>query len=144
MAEKNNKNKRKFAAVLLGIVGVAGLSVASASTLTVNPESEVAVGTSATAFASCDADGQVGVGYNYGKNASGQYVITDVYVTDVSPACAGKKVVVELEDAAATPAVIGTASQSNVTVTGGKVSVGSLSSTVLVSTDLGKATVVIG
>ncbi|WP_084128891.1 hypothetical protein [Demequina sp. NBRC 110055] len=141
MAEKDNKNKRKFAAVLLGIVGVAGLSVASASQLTVTPEHEVAIGVSA-AFAPCDADATVGIGYNYGKNGAGAYVITDVYLTGVDAACAGKKVTVELADAAGD--IVGTATQSNVTVASGKVSVGSIAPAVLVATNLGQATVVIG
>ena len=140
MAEKDNKNKRKFAAVLLGIVGVAGLSVASASSLAVTPEQEVAIGVSA-AFAPCDVDAAVGIGYNYGK-VGGTYVITDVYLTGVSEGCDGKDVTVELADAAGD--VVGTATQRSVTVTDGQVSAGTLSGSVPVATDLGTATVVIG
>lgn len=143
MAEKDNKNKRKFAAVLLGVVGVAGLSVASASTLAVENNSEVALGES-TVFAACDD--AVKVGYDYAKNG-GEWVITSVYLEGVNTACANKGVTVELHSASG---VVGTAHVAAAAVTApsgataGTVTVGGLDQKVLVSTDLTKSVVVIG
>ncbi|WP_084099638.1 hypothetical protein [Demequina sp. NBRC 110051] len=90
MAEKNNKNKRKFAAVLLGIVGVAGLSVASASTLTVDTDTEVALGTGT--FEACDDT--VKVDYEYDESS---YAITKIAVTGIADACIGENLSLALD-----------------------------------------------
>jgi len=83
MAKK--KNSRKALAVALGIMGVAGLSMASASQLNVTPGNEVAMGVSAGTFASCDD----AVGIEYGYNATTN-VINSVKITGINDVCAGK------------------------------------------------------
>ncbi len=83
MAKKNNS--RKVLAVALGIVGVAGLSLASASTLTVNVNDDnIAVGTN-TFDAACDD--AVTVDYTY-SIPGGTY--TNLLVSDISEDCVGK------------------------------------------------------
>ena len=92
MAEKDNKNKRKFAAVLLGIVGVAGLSVASASTLTVDTDTEVALGTGT--FEACDDTVKVDYEYDYDESS---YAITKIAVTGIDDACIGENLSLALD-----------------------------------------------
>jgi len=83
MAKK--KNSRKALAVALGIMGVAGLSVASASQLTVNVNDDnVAVG-AGTFAAACD--NSVDVDYTY-SIATSKY--TNLEISDIANACAGK------------------------------------------------------
>jgi hypothetical protein len=101
MAKK--KNSRKALAVALGIMGVAGLSVASASQLTVNVNDDnIAVGTN-TFDAACDD--AVNVNYTYDL-ATGKY--TDLVISGVAAGCENKTLEYTLEDDAATPATITT------------------------------------
>ncbi len=93
MAQKKNKNARKYAAVALGIIGVAGLSLASASQLTVTTD-EIAVGSKT--FAACDTDG-INVAYTTGTIAGGLLPVTGITVgsgtgaaNQIAAACAGK------------------------------------------------------
>lgn len=104
MAKKNNM--RKYAAVALGIVGVAGLSLASAAQLTVNTE-EIAVGSKT--FAACDTDG-INVAYNTGTFAAGALPVTGLVVgagtgaaNQVAAGCAGKLYTVSVLDASGNP-----------------------------------------
>jgi hypothetical protein len=83
MATKKNNNSRKALAVALGIMGVAGLSLASAAQLTVTAENEAAMGVDT--FAPCDADAAVGIEYTYDAN----YLIDSVSVTGIDDDCAG-------------------------------------------------------
>jgi len=78
------KNSRKALAVALGIMGVAGLSVASASTLDItNNDANVAVGSRDFAAACDDA---VNVDYEYDL-ATGKY--TQLVISDIDADCAG-------------------------------------------------------
>lgn len=133
MAKK--KNSRKALAVALGIMGVAGLSVASASTLNVTAGNEVAIGTDT--FAACDTDG-VDVNYTYYDNA-GAYEIDTVYVTSIDATCNGQDIQFALADAADAPLASGTG-----TVAAGAFSYDVKSSSIAVATDLGDVTVIIG
>ncbi|MFW2512266.1 hypothetical protein ACNI3K_00630 [Demequina sp. SO4-13] len=92
MADKRYK-KRKFAALALALVGVAGLSVASAATLTVEASNEVAIGSGE--FTSCDT--AVDVDYTYDEDT---FLIKNVNVTDIAELCNGKDVRVVLMDSA--------------------------------------------
>ncbi|WP_291379470.1 hypothetical protein [Demequina sp.] len=81
MAKK--KNSRKALAVALGIMGVAGLSVASASQLTVNVNDDnIAVGTGSF-LAACDT--AVDVDYTYNA-AMTEYV--NLTISDIDADCA--------------------------------------------------------
>lgn len=100
------KNIRKYAAVGLGILGVAGLSLASASQLLVTTDT-IAVGSQV--FASCDTDG-INVGYTTGTFAGGSLPVTGIVVgsgTGVSKVvhtdCNGKTYTVSVLDAAGAP-----------------------------------------
>ena len=85
MAKK--KNSRKALAVALGIMGIAGLSVASASSLIVNPQSDnLAMGTRRS---SQHATTAVKVDYTYGDDCHG-YVQRDLVISGIAPACDNK------------------------------------------------------
>ena len=140
MAKK--KNSRKALAVALGIMGVAGLSVASASTLNLTAGNEVAIGTDT--FAACDTDG-VAVDYAYAANsaAASGYAITNITVTGIAAACANEPLTLTLADTAATPATLFTGSVASLT-NGGTATLNASASNIDVATDLGKVTVIIG
>ena len=133
MAKK--KNSRKALAVALGIMGVAGLSVASASTLTVDASNEVAIGTDT--FAACDTDG-VTVGYTYYNN-SGTYEIDTITVTDINEACNGEAITLDLLDS-----VDGALATGTGVVAAGAYSYVAKTDAIAVATDLGDVTVIIG
>ena len=139
MAKK--KNSRKALAVALGIMGIAGLSLASASQLTVTPSNEVAMGVSGL-FAECDN----AVGITYGYDAT--YKINSVTITGINDACLGKALTFSIADVTVpgTP-VAGNATMSTWTTTAlnnntYKVTIGTPA--VPLTDDLGAATVIIG
>ena len=113
MAKK--KNSRKALAVALGIMGVAGMSVASASQLTINTDdNNIAVGSVAIDAACDDA---VTVDFDFDLNA-GTY--TSVTITDIDAACAGKSLqwtlnTSEATDPSATVTVAGTSVTGSIT-----------------------------
>lgn len=81
---KNKKNSRKALAAALGIMGIAGLSLASASQLTVNVnDSNIAVG-QGTFNAACDD--AVTVDYTYNV-AAGTY--DELTISGIDAACSG-------------------------------------------------------
>ncbi|WP_199422788.1 hypothetical protein [Actinotalea solisilvae] len=92
--------RRKSAAVALAVIGVAGLSLASAAQLNVNSAS---LGAANTVVASCQPSDNnpatttdaIGVGFTNGWNA-GAYRTTEVKLTNVNAACAGLAVRVAL------------------------------------------------
>lgn len=101
MATKKKNNSRKALAVALGIMGVAGLSLASASQLTVNTSAaNVAVG-QGTFAAACDTAVSVDYTYSIANN-----VYTDVEISDIAAACDGLTLQYTLKNTAATPATI--------------------------------------
>ncbi|WP_061961597.1 hypothetical protein [Demequina flava] len=85
MAE-NKINARKYAAVALGIVGIAGLSLASAAQLTVNEDSPL-VGVSD----STDCDDAVFVAYETSFGAGG-FTVDSIEVSGIASACAGEEI----------------------------------------------------
>jgi hypothetical protein len=91
------KIRRKSAAVALAVLGVAGLSLASASTLNVTSSSLQAGNAT---VGQCDTDG-VTVGYTYGY-ASGEYQATGINVTGIAAGCAGGTIGVTLTAGATT------------------------------------------
>ncbi len=97
MASKKNRS-RKSLAVALAIVGVAGLSMASAAQLTVSSD-EIAAGVDT--FAACD--GSVTVSYTTAYHAAGgAYATSDFYVSEVvvtdldTTACDAKDITVQV------------------------------------------------
>ena len=85
--------RRKSAAIALAIIGIAGLSLASAAQLNVNSAS---LGAGADVVASCDTDG-IDVGF-VNSYVGGVYVTTGVVLSLVAPACDGFDVDVTLAD----------------------------------------------
>lgn len=85
--------RRKSAAIALAVVGVAGLSLASAAQLTVNSAS---LGAGQDVVASCDTDG-ITVDFTTAYD-SGSYDTTGVVLTGVAAACAGLDIDVTLAD----------------------------------------------
>ena len=79
MAKK--KNSRKALAVALGIMGVAGLSVASASQLTLSAENEAQVGV--TTFAECQAS-TITVDYTYDATS---LLLQNLTLASIDAAC---------------------------------------------------------
>ncbi|WP_430868381.1 hypothetical protein [Demequina aurantiaca] len=101
MAKKNNK--RKYAAVALGIVGIAGLSLASAAQLNVTQTSPlVGIGVDN----GCDTDG-VNVAYTT-SFASNSFKVDTIKVTGIDAACTGKTITVYVQNNASTPVTLGT------------------------------------
>lgn len=128
------KGTRKYVAAALAVAGVAGLSMAAASTLTVNTSKEVAIGSGT--FAPCDADG-VTVSYGYAKSGA-NYLIKNVTVSGIDAACNGEKIALSLANAAGTQLATTTG-----TVSGTSFTYDATADAINVSTDLGEATVII-
>jgi hypothetical protein len=82
MAKK--KNSRKVLAVALGIMGIAGLSLASASQLTINTSNEVGAGVKAFG-SNCQGATPIAVDYNYDATT---LKITGVKFTGIAAGCA--------------------------------------------------------
>lgn len=135
MATTKKHTKRKYAAVALALVGVAGLSVASAATLTVDAANEVAIGTDT--FSSCDTDG-VTVDYTYAQVGSG-FEIDDITVGAIAAACNGEDIQVVLENSAGTELAAVSGS-----VAAGAYTADVSSDGIDIATNLGDVTVVIG
>lgn len=105
------KIRRKSAAVALAVLGVAGLSLASASTLNVTSSSLQA---GSATLVQCDTDG-VNVSYSYGYVA-GEYQATGVTVTGIAAACDGGQIGVTLT-AGSTTATLASAAISGTSYT---------------------------
>lgn len=87
--------RRKSTAVALAVVGIAGLTLASAAQLNVNSAS---LGAGTHVVASCDTDGvNVTFGSAYAANA---YATQSVTLAGVAPACNGLAVRVTVADTA--------------------------------------------
>jgi hypothetical protein len=133
MAKK--KNSRKALAVVLGVVGVAGLSLASASQLTLNAANEAAIGVDT--FSSCQTS-DIDVDYTYNTS----FVLQTLTLDSIDAACttAGADVTVTLEwnDGAAQSATFGPVSA----VTGVQ-TINIAAEGIEVADDLGDVTVVI-
>ena len=75
--------RRKAAAIAIAVVGIAGLSLASAATLTINTNS-LAAGT----FAVSGCDTAVDVDYTTAYNTTTKvFDVSAVVVSDIAPAC---------------------------------------------------------
>ena len=90
-ATKKSSKGRKSAAIALAVVGVAGLALASAATLTINSSS---LGAGTSVVAACDSDG-ITVGYTNTYAATG-YQTTGVVLSGVADKCAGLNYKVQL------------------------------------------------
>jgi len=85
--------RRKSAAIALAVIGVAGLSLASAAQLNINSAS---LGAGTEVVASCDADG-VAVGFETAYGTA-TYNATAVNVTGIAAACDGQDIRITVTD----------------------------------------------
>ena len=91
--------RRKSAAIALAIIGVAGLSLASAAQLNINSAS---LGAGTHVVASCDTNG-VDVGFANGYNAtSKEYDTSAVTLANVDSLCNGLAIDITVANAAGT------------------------------------------
>ena len=97
-------NRRKSAAIALAIVGIAGLSLASASQLTVT--SNTLQAGSAT-VGQCDTDG-VNVAYSYTYSGT-EYVANGVTVSGIAAGCDGGQIGVTLKGTSGTAVTLASA-----------------------------------
>ena len=102
MASTTSKKSRKGLALGLAVLGVAGLSLASAATLTLN---SATLGSGVKVVASCDTDGiDVSYGTSFLATIPG-YRVTTVTLKNVDASCATKTVTVDLLDGITASAV---------------------------------------
>ncbi|MCJ7826856.1 MAG: hypothetical protein MUP36_01245, partial [Demequinaceae bacterium] len=85
----------KSLALALAIVGVAGLSMASAAQLTVN-SSDIAAGVDTVA--ACDAAVTVAYAPTYSAGPPPGYTVNAVTIGDIDAACAGANILVTVTD----------------------------------------------
>jgi len=96
MSEKKN-NRRKGLAVALGIVGVAGLTLAAASQLTLNVNSNLQAGVQV--LADCQPVGDdITVSFGTPTFAAGAYEVTTATFGNVNPNCFPLNYVANLVD----------------------------------------------
>ena len=94
-ATKKSNKGRKSAAIALAVVGVAGLSLASAAQLTINNSS---LGAGTSVVASCEGAGTISVAYtNVYSAASGVYNTSAVQLSGIAAACNGLKYQVQVQ-----------------------------------------------
>jgi len=94
-ARSTSPSRRRFAAVVLGVVGIAGLSIASAAQLTL---SSAPLGAGTTIVATCQSTGTITVSFPTAWNttAPAAYRVTAVTLSGVNTACVGKAYRIQL------------------------------------------------
>jgi|SRR5690554_2799081 len=132
MANKKN-NKRKVVAVALGLIGIAGLSVASAATLNITTATEVAVGTDT--FAACAENASVAYSYVADSSQASGYAVDEVTVTVTDGDCAGQDIEVSFDSHNATASGQLTGTTFSSALSGSAIDLGA---------NLGDVTVIIG
>jgi hypothetical protein len=90
------KSHRKVVAVALGILGVAGLSLASASTLNLSSNSNIQAGVNTVA--ACQGTTPVAASFGAPTVTAGTYKTADVTLTGILSACGGKSLKVAFVD----------------------------------------------
>lgn len=135
MASKKN-NKRKFVAVGLGLVGIAGLSVASAAQFELNAGNEAAIGEST--FEACVDSADVDLNYNAVNQTFDAVNVTNILDADAVASCNSMNIYVTVQDDAGAELFQGQSTvdgdAANFSITGG----------IPVGTDVGNVSVVIG
>ena len=95
-AHPTNPARRRFAAVVLGVVGIAGLSIASAAQLSLG-SGTLGVGT--TTISTCQVDGTITATFPTAWNTAispNAYRVTAVTLSGVNPGCNGKAYRIQL------------------------------------------------
>lgn len=111
-------NRRKTAAIALGVVGILGLSIASAAQLNLGTST---LGAGTTVVASCQGDTPIGIAFEntFASGADAGYKASSVNLTSIDAACEGLTYKVTLTDsdgAVLGDEATGTVSGSSVTV----------------------------
>jgi hypothetical protein len=121
MARRKKRSRQAFA-VALAIIGVAGLSMASAAQLNVTSAS-LAAGVSVVA--ACDTDVAVSYGTSF---SNGAYQISSVTISGINvttaPTCVGKRLDFTLLDSSAAPITNGTGAVASVSTASHTVNLG--------------------
>lgn len=112
-----NRMRRRCAAVALGLVGVLGLGMASASQVSVGSGS---LGVGTAMVASCQGATPLSVSFT-SAFATGAYRATEVKVANVAPACANLSYRLQLTGPGGV--AVGTERTGTVTLTGGVLTV---------------------
>lgn len=89
-AHPTNPARRRFAAVVLGVVGIAGLSIASAAQLTIGSST---LGVGATIVSTCQGPGTITTSFPTAWNTTvtpAAYRVTAVTLSGVNATCVGK------------------------------------------------------
>ena len=89
-AHPTNPARRRFAAVVLGVVGIAGLGIASAAQITVGSST---LGVGATIVSTCQGPGTITTSFPTAWNTAispNAYRVTAVTLSGVNGACVGK------------------------------------------------------
>src|SRR5665811_1204026 len=89
-AHPTNPARRRFAAVVLGVVGIAGLGIASAAQITVGSST---LGVGATIVSTCQGTGTITTSFPTAWNTTvtpAAYRVTAVGLSGVNAACVGK------------------------------------------------------
>jgi len=95
-AHPTNPARRRFAAVVLGVVGIAGLGIASAAQITVGSST---LGVGATIVSTCQGPGTITTSFPTAWNTTvtpAAYRVTAVGLSGVNSACAGKAYRIQL------------------------------------------------
>ena len=94
-AHPTNPARRRFAAVVLGVVGIAGLGIASAAQITVGSST---LGVGATIVSTCQGSGTITTSFPTAWNttAPAAYRVTAVTLSGVNTACVGKAYRIQL------------------------------------------------
>lgn len=98
-ARSSRTAHRRFAAAVLAVVGIAGLSIASAAQLNLTG---APLGAGATVVATCQGSGTITVSFPTAWNATATpaaYRVTSVTLAGVNSACAGKPYRIQLLNA---------------------------------------------
>lgn len=106
--------RRKTAAAALVVVGIAGLSIASAAQL--NIKETASLGAGETVVAACQTDGAIEVSFA-NAFAEGAYQTTAVNLTNVDAACNGLNYLVTVDAGSATPEKRGKVVEGTTTIT---------------------------
>ena len=124
MTSTKSRNPRKTAAIALGIVGVAGLSLASAAQLNLSSGS---LGAGTTVIATCQDEEPIAVNFesSFVPGADAEYKASSLKLSSIAPACNGQTYKVTLSDADG--AVIGEEATGTVAGTSLSVPLGNVS-----------------
>ena len=112
--------RRRFLALTLAVVGVAGLGIASAAQLTLT---SAPLGAGSAIVATCQSSGTIDVGFTVAWS-SNAYRVTEVKLSNVNAGCNGKAYQLQmLQGAAPSQVALGANLTGTLAVTGGNATI---------------------